>query len=339
LPDKIWGQLKIALLQGINVTGSNSEWIGGLVGNNNGTLTDSRSSVSVDTDYGTYVGGLVGQNSGIIINCFSTGSVSGKYHVGGLVGLNTANSEITNCYTSGSVTGEETVGGFLGQNDDNTTVTNCYATSIVSGSDITGGFVGENNYLANITNCYSSGRVMSEGSFSGGFAGLNEAGNTYNCFFDIETTCKTIGIGMDYNGSNSQPVDLSTSEFFNKNIFLDTGWSFGNSDQSPWKMGTAPDSLKRPVLFYHNYLVMFFANEGGVVGPDSLLEQTINCGGNSDTVFAIPDEFYYFAKWQNSAGDSISNSNPIAIEDVNSDSTLVAVFIRHSVSMKFRPDM
>lgn len=311
----------------IVLRGQGNYSIGGFTGYNSGTLNSCNSSVSLSAENSYNMGGLVGENHKIIKNCFFSGGVVGKDHVGGLTGLNSADSQITNCYTAGMVTGEETIGGFLGENDDNTIVSNCYATCVVSGLDITGGFIGENNYFAEITNCYSSGEVNSEGWFSGGFAGLNRSSAvTINCFFDKETSGKTTGIGMDHNGFNTPPVGLTTNEFNNKNIFLDGGWSFGNSNESPWKMGTAPDSLKRPVLFYHNYLVKFLANEGGVVGPDSLLEQTINCGCNSDTILATPDEYFVFVKWQTLSGDSITNINPIAVENVISDSTLIAVF-------------
>jgi hypothetical protein len=311
----------------ISVGGIENEWLGGFTGYNNGTLNYCNCSVSLNAENGYYVGGLAGQNQKIIKNCFSSGAVRGNSYVGSLVGLNSANSVITNCYASGSVTGQETIGGLLGENDENTTVSNSYATCLVTGIDITGGFVGENNYFANITDCYASGEVRCETSFSGGFAGLNRSSaNTSNCFFDIETSGKTSGIGTDYNAQNQQPVDLRTTEFYNQNIFLDAGWGFGNNDQSPWKMGTAPDSLKRPVLFYHNYLVKFFTEEGGEVRPDSLLVQIVNCGSKTDTITAVPYETYYFAKWQTLSGDSITNVNPLVIESVFSDSSLVAVF-------------
>jgi hypothetical protein len=55
------------------------------------------------------VGGLVGGNDGAISNCYSTGSVSGTYHVGGLVGLMFSRS-ITDCYSACTVSGYASVG-------------------------------------------------------------------------------------------------------------------------------------------------------------------------------------------------------------------------------------
>ena len=55
------------------------------------------------------MGGLVGCNDGSITNSYSTASVSGEDVVGGLAGSN--HGSITNCYSTGSVTGNGNVGG------------------------------------------------------------------------------------------------------------------------------------------------------------------------------------------------------------------------------------
>ena len=66
-------------LEGVNVTGKMN--VGGLVGSNNGTITNASSAGSVIATLGT-VGGLVGyQNNSPIINSYSTGNVSGRRHV------------------------------------------------------------------------------------------------------------------------------------------------------------------------------------------------------------------------------------------------------------------
>ena len=94
----------------------------------------------VDVNGSSYVGGLVGNNSGTITNCYSTGSVSGSSYVGGLVGDNSGT--ITNCYSTGSVSGSSYVGGLVGYTDG--TITNCYSTGSVSGTSVFGGLVGYN---------------------------------------------------------------------------------------------------------------------------------------------------------------------------------------------------
>ncbi len=62
--------------------------IGGLVGNNIATLSNSYSNCSVNGS-GEVRGGLCGKNSGSINYCYCTGNVNNGISVGGLVGLNT----------------------------------------------------------------------------------------------------------------------------------------------------------------------------------------------------------------------------------------------------------
>lgn len=315
----------------ITVENTNGSYgfFGGLVASNTSTIENCYTSgeIVINGINRNYIGGIVAHNKGTIKNCYSNVAIVApdSDNVGGLAGKN--EMIVKNCYTFGPVTGKNGVGGISGINTDGSQTTDCYATGEVTGENTTGGFVGENGYFATITNCYATGEVNCDEWFAGGFAGLNRStANTVNCFFDIETTGKTNGIGMNHNGQNQQVVNLTTAEFNNQSTFVNAGWSFGNTTQNPWKMGTATDGYKRPVLFYHNYIVRFEANEGGILEPDSLLTQTVNCGSNTDTIHAIPNEGYYFVKWQSLDGDSITNYNPLVVENVISDSILVAVF-------------
>ena len=119
------------------------------------------------------VGGLVGDNSGTIANCFTTGSVSGDISVGGLVGENRGfiapgqpprYGTISNCYSMSSVLGTTHVGGLVGWNYGNT-ITNCYSTGDVSGTGFVGGLVGDNGDTT--SNCFwdieTSGQTTSAG--------------------------------------------------------------------------------------------------------------------------------------------------------------------------------
>jgi len=69
--------------------------------------------VNVTGEYN--VGGLVGANDGSVSNSYSTGSVSGNNNVGCLAGCNDGN--VSKSYASGSVSGNENVGGLVGFND------------------------------------------------------------------------------------------------------------------------------------------------------------------------------------------------------------------------------
>ncbi len=107
----------------VSVSGKN--YVGGVVGyNNGGSVTNSyNTGAGTVTGTGDYVGGVVGYNRGIVENCYNTGTVSGLDSVGGVAGLN--HGSVKNCYNTGSVSGGAGVGGVVGYNDGDS-VTNCY---------------------------------------------------------------------------------------------------------------------------------------------------------------------------------------------------------------------
>ncbi|MCD4798726.1 MAG: hypothetical protein K8R19_06930, partial [Methanosarcinales archaeon] len=134
-----------------------------------------------------YVGGLVGWNDNTITNSSSSGSVSGSYYVGGLVGWN--ENTITNSSSSGSVSGSNYVGGLVGWNDN--TITNSSSTGSVDGYSYVGGLVGNN--LGTITNCYSTGSSSALG-YVGGLVSWNDNTITYS-YWDTETSGQSSSAG------------------------------------------------------------------------------------------------------------------------------------------------
>jgi filamentous hemagglutinin family protein len=120
-----------------SVTNSNSSFqvfVGGLVGENFGTISSSYVAGSVKSTggSGSIIGGLAGENDGTISNAYSTASVSsntanGSFtSIGGLVGDNgylQPSASITSSLATGSVTstgtGSSSVGGFTGENEGN----------------------------------------------------------------------------------------------------------------------------------------------------------------------------------------------------------------------------
>jgi hypothetical protein len=165
----------------VNATVSGSNRVGGLVGDNAGTVSNSYSSSDVNGSFG--IGGLVGCNAGVVSNSYSTGTVTGEWVVGGLVGC--AWGSVSNSYSTGSVIGIKfKVGGLVGFNFGN--VSNSYATGSVSGSDeYVGGLVGD-NYHGTVSNCYATGSVTGEDGV-GGLVG-RKGGTVNNSFWDTETS-------------------------------------------------------------------------------------------------------------------------------------------------------
>ncbi|MBN1500577.1 MAG: fibronectin type III domain-containing protein [Spirochaetes bacterium] len=124
-------------LENIEVKSTNN-FSAGLVGRNNGKITNCYVSGSV-TSTGTYgTGGIAGYNLGAITNCHAVVSVNGKERTGGLVGYNQTVT-ISNCYVSGSVIGTDNTGGLLGLGDGANIISNCYAICSVTGLNNTGG--------------------------------------------------------------------------------------------------------------------------------------------------------------------------------------------------------
>jgi hypothetical protein len=122
-----------------NVTGSNSliyEGVGGLVGANAGTISNSSAAVTVIGN--NYVGGLAGFSNGVISNSYASGDVTGDRAVGGLAG--SALGEISNSYASGNIefdieslnADSRFVGGFLGFTFSEEYVVDSYASGNVN---------------------------------------------------------------------------------------------------------------------------------------------------------------------------------------------------------------
>ncbi len=128
-----------------------------------------------------YVGGVVGENYGTITNCYNEGYVNGSEFVGGVVGENYGT--ITNCYNESEVIGYYSVGGVVGYNGG--TITNCYNKGYVGGSFFVGGVASYNS--GTITNCYNTGEVNRWGNYVGGVVGDNN-GTTTNCYY-LDTAC------------------------------------------------------------------------------------------------------------------------------------------------------
>lgn len=142
-------------------TGSN---IGGLIGDNQGSLTAGYNTGAINAKNSSNVGGIAGSNSGKIDQVFNTvmtpdnavkpdgskqeASITGGTNVGGLVGDNQANGEITNAYNTSNVVAtnqDGIVGGLVGNNQANGEIRNAYNTSTVTATGVSGNLVGTNS--------------------------------------------------------------------------------------------------------------------------------------------------------------------------------------------------
>ncbi|MBE0650264.1 MAG: T9SS type A sorting domain-containing protein [Bacteroidales bacterium] len=199
-----------SMIKNIGVTHANivagHYWVGGLVGNNYGTVQSSYTTGSVSGS--SVVGGLVGNNYGTVQNSYAIGIIKGGSVVGGLVGKSYDTEQ--NCYASGSVSGTSGVGGLVGDNYSGM-VQNCYATGLVSGTSYFGGLVGRN---------YDNG----------GQAVLT------NSFWNTETTGQKAGWGS---GSDADYITgsqgLTTAHMRTLSTFTAVSWDF----TAVWGMNNA----------------------------------------------------------------------------------------------------
>jgi hypothetical protein len=117
------------------------------------------------------VGGLVGVNYGTVSNSYSNANVTGEDGVGGLVGRN-LDGTMSNSYSAGSVTGNSDVGGLVGSNiGDRGTVSNSYSTGSVSGNEYVGGLVGHNYFgtgEGTVSNCFWDNKTSGQATSDGG---------------------------------------------------------------------------------------------------------------------------------------------------------------------------
>lgn len=165
--------------------------LGGLVGNNEGTITFSSSSASVKV--ARYGGGLVGANSGTIEQSFATGDVDG-FNVGGLAGY--SDGAIDVAYATGEVTAKHgPAGALVGWVPAGGSISNAYATGAVAvgmAGDV-GGLIGWNE--SSLTSSYSTGAPA--GSYlatKGGSVGDNE-GTATDLYWDTKTSGTGTGVG------------------------------------------------------------------------------------------------------------------------------------------------
>ena len=173
-------------IKGLTVT-TNDQFVGlfGSLGKAGTVKNVVMEGVQITNNHGSgYVGGVVGNSDGTIENCSVSGSVSGTAYVGGVVGVQWFGS-ITGCSSSATVKGMGDVGGVAGQTNADVTLTACYATGNVTielghrDRVYVGGLVGW-NAGSSVLACYATGNVTSTGSstgnvYIGGFLGGNYA--------------------------------------------------------------------------------------------------------------------------------------------------------------------
>lgn len=248
-----------------SITGTSDQvYIGGVAGQNNGTVKDCTNKVKItwngNDDDDVYIGGVVGLNFGIVENCSNSEAVNTSgtsAFAGGIVGGNGVGSgTVSGCYNTGTVTGT-TVGGIAGANVH--TISGCYNTGTVTGTTA-GGVVGENcskyssgdqvrHNFGTVNSCYNTGTIT--GTTVGGVVGVNSnaggSGTVDSCYFLEAENLSGVGDNTSTNVTNV--TSKTTGEFATGEVtWLLQKAVGGNASSLTQVWGQDIDTDKYPVL-------------------------------------------------------------------------------------------
>lgn len=201
-----------------------SEYVGGLVGVNSGSVTNGRNNGTITGV--KYVGGMVGSNAqGATLKNLvndSSAAITGEQYVGGIAGSNagiitTGNEETdetVNLINRGTITGQQYVGGVAGRNSGTIINANNDVELNVKDKNQTaqffGGIAGENTEKGIINNATNTADVNADGAtYVGGIVGKN-----YGTLKDMAGNSGNV-TGKDYVGGvaglNNKDIDGVTA--------------------------------------------------------------------------------------------------------------------------------
>ena len=234
------GVIKNSYAKG-NVKGAYN--VGGLMGYNEKTLSNSYSEGGTVTATGDYAGGLVGVNYGIIEGSTALQNVSGNYNVGGIAGYNGATGTVVGSKAINAVSGYSGVGGLVGLNDGGLVSQSYFVGSVTGISDATGGIAGYNTNGGKISETYTDGSVKG-GNHTGGLVGFNLNGGSVSNSYSLASVTGDLAVGGLVGNNDNGSISNSYSTGFvtanglngglvglNQNGATVTG-SFWNTDTS-----------------------------------------------------------------------------------------------------------
>ena len=212
------GKVQNVTLTNISVSGANC--VGGIAGQNYGTVENCSVNGTVTGKGFTDTGGIAGSNYGTISGCSAEGTVTGSVNVGGISGLCVPNydtgtgsligSTIEGCHSTAAVSGISSVGGVVGNLGNNSFLMACYSTgdataTITDGYAHVGGVVGINGQ-GTVTACYhATGEITSSvGDRIGGIAGCNDQGTFTACYWENN---QEQGTGSGSTGGTAKVTD------------------------------------------------------------------------------------------------------------------------------------
>ena len=143
----------------------------------------------------TNVGGIVGNNFGTISNCHNFSTVEGWTSVGGILGY-TGESGIVECSNNGTISGYMGVGG-IGGSIANMAAMYCFNSGTITGESEVGGIAGD-RFEATVIACCNIGSVIGT-EYTGGIIGFEEGDWLQSCYY-LDTSCSGAIQGEDVEG-------------------------------------------------------------------------------------------------------------------------------------------
>lgn len=220
----------------------------GLFGTVNGaSIQNLKVEGSVTGTNSGFVGGIVGKTQGnvTITNCSFTGSVSATKSgssngAGGIVGrVNAGTLKVENCANHATVTAEKaSAAGIIGHGGTNeVTITNCYNDGAISGQWYPSGICAQNtNDTSTIQECFNSGSISNKngGTYCAGIS-ANFKGEAPNCY-RTEPGSENVG-----NNKNGTSILLKNSDAV-KNELTDIGFLVSDDGKVslPWETSSTP---------------------------------------------------------------------------------------------------
>lgn len=306
------------------IAGSSSAIAGGLVGTNNGGLSNSfsDSAVTVKVDNQNPVtttgglGGVVGVNTekGNVQYVDSLGVTNGgatnSSNIGGIIGTN--NGNMYSGYNESIVSGANNVGGIIGTNAEGKKVENVVNATGVEGDDNVGGLVGVNS--GSVTNGRNNGTITGN-EYVGGLVGNNASENSVLTNLVNDSSASITGVkyvgGIAGSNAGTITADKNNNNLINRGSI--TGYQYVGG-VAGLNTGTITNTNNDVELHVNTAVnggigAQYF---GGVVGQNGtdLNHGIIENAMNSNTIIA-PDASYVggIVGWNTSQGKLVGMGN------------------------------
>lgn len=202
-------------IKGISINSSSgSTGFIGTLGANATVSNLTLESVSI-TASGYYIGGIAGNNKGTIYQCSVSGSVNGTDGVGGIAGHCEGAAVIRDCYNTASVyASSQVAGGIVGWMDDGN-VSNSYNYGTISGGSDWHGAICGYKQAGTVANCYYLSGT-GDGHYGGDAKSADEFSNgTITALLNSVNSVWKQGSGypvFTYTGTPEQPEPLNAYE-------------------------------------------------------------------------------------------------------------------------------